>query len=137
MNLNSTYSTNKYLNSKQLKLFDFGIQRQENNYLSEISENEKIDLTHNMMLDFVLTVYNYAKLTFNKYSSYYSKKKYTQPELFAILTYTRRQYIKNHITIDSKYMLIRHNNVLKGPKFDTVFAISAIKAIKSINHGTY
>ena len=31
MTLNNTYSTNKYLNSKQLKLFDFGIQRQENN----------------------------------------------------------------------------------------------------------
>ena len=74
MTLNNTYSTNKYLNSKQLKLFDFGIQRQENNYLSEISKNEKIDLTHNMMLDFVLTAYNYAKLTFNKYSSHYSKK---------------------------------------------------------------
>ena len=66
------YSTNKYLNSKQLKLFDFGIQRQNNNYLSEISKNEKINLTHNMMLDFVLTAYNYAKLTFNKYSSHYS-----------------------------------------------------------------
>ena len=212
------YSTNKYLNSKQLKLFDFGIQRQNNNYLSEISKNEKINLTHNMMLDFVLTAYNYAKLTFNKYSSHYSKKKYTQPQLFAIIAYkiynkydyrttidnlnvstklqkalrlktiphhttiqkffkrietkqinninrlllqyfpvkecyfsldgtgytnsysdiyynnrtnkTRRQYIKNHITIDSKYMLIRHYNALKGPKFDTVFAISAIRAIK-------
>ena len=43
MTLNNTYSTNKYLNSKQLKLFDFGIQRQNNNYLSEISKNEKIN----------------------------------------------------------------------------------------------
>mgnify|MGYP003219133837 CR=1 FL=1 len=27
-------------------------------------------------------------------------------------------------------MLIRHYNALKGPKFDTIFAISAIRAIK-------
>ncbi len=37
----NTYSTNNYLNSKQLKLFDFGIQRRNNNYLSEISEMKK------------------------------------------------------------------------------------------------
>ena len=37
----NTYSINKYLNSKQLKLFDFGIQRQNNNYLSEISKKMK------------------------------------------------------------------------------------------------
>jgi len=36
---------------------------------------EKVDLTGNMMLDFVLTAYNYAKLTFKKYSSQYSKQK--------------------------------------------------------------
>ncbi|WP_162685726.1 transposase [Methanosphaera sp. BMS] len=169
-------------------------------------------------MDFVLTAYNYAKLTFKKYSSQYSKQKYTQPQLFAILAYktynkydyrniienlnvstklqkalnlktiphyttiqkffkklpvkklnqintlllqqfplyecyfsldgtgftnsysdiyynnrtkkTRRSYIKNHITVDSKYMLIRHHNATKGPKYDINFAISAIRAIR-------
>lgn len=38
--------------------------------------------------------------------------------------------MKNHITIDSEYMLIRHKSVKKGPRFDTVFAISAIRSIK-------
>ena len=39
---------------------------------------------------------------------------------------TRRSYIKNHITVDSQYMLIRHHNAIKGPKYDINFAISAI-----------
>ena len=34
--------------------------------------------------------------------------------------------MKNHIVVDSEYMLIRHQNVKKGPRFDTVFAIPAI-----------
>ena len=43
---------------------------------------------------------------------------------------TRRSYIKNHITVDSKYMLIRHHNATKGPKYDTNFAIRAIRCYK-------
>ena len=38
------------------------------------------------MLNFLLTVYNYAKLTFKRYFSFYSNKIY-QPQLFAILAY--------------------------------------------------
>jgi hypothetical protein len=61
-----------------------------------------------------------------------------QDSLIPIQTYitttelkkTRRSYIKNHITVDSKYMLIRHHNATKGPKYDTNFAISAIQAIR-------
>ena len=37
---------------------------------------------------------------------------------------------KNHITVDSQYMLIRHHNATKGPKYDTNFAISAIRTIQ-------
>ena len=62
----NTYSINNYLNSRQLKLFDFGISRQKTPSLLQLSEIEKVDLTGNMMLDFVLTAYNYAKLTFKK-----------------------------------------------------------------------
>ena len=54
---------------------------------AQLSKIEKVDLTGNMMLDFVLTAYNYAKIKFNKYSSIYSKQKYTLPQLFAILAY--------------------------------------------------
>ena len=32
--------------------------------------------------------------------------------------------------MDSQYMLIRHHNAIKGPKYDTNFAISAIRAIR-------
>ena len=61
-----------------------------------------------------------------------------QDSLIPIQTYitttklkkTRRSYIKNHITVDSQYMLIRHHNATKGPKYDTNFAISAIRAIR-------
>lgn len=42
----------------------------------------------------------------------------------------RKSYMKNHITIDSEYMLIRHQSVKKGSQFDIVFAISAIRSIK-------
>ena len=221
MQTENIYSINNYLNSKQLKLFDFGLSRQKTPSLLQLSKIEKVDLTGNMMLDFVLTAYNYAKIKFNKYSSIYSKQKYTLPQLFAILAYktynkydyrntinnlslsdklqkalnlktiphyttiqkffkkisveklkeidrlllqhfpvsecyfsldgtgftnsysdlyynnrtkkTRRSYIKNHITVDSEYMLIRHHNAIKGPKYDTNFAISAIRAIRCYN----
>ena len=69
------YSTNNYLNSRELKHFDFGIPKQKTNSLLQLSKIEKVDLTRNMMLDFVLIAYNYAKLTFKKYSSLYSKQK--------------------------------------------------------------
>ena len=32
--------------------------------------------------------------------------------------------------MDSQYMLIRHYNAIKGPKYDTNFAISAIRCYK-------
>ena len=170
------------------------------------------------MLDFVITCYNYAQMIILKYSHEYSKHKYTQPQLFAILSYKiynkynyrrlidnlnvsdtikkviglktiphyttiqkffkklkteylnaindllltffpvnncyfsldgtgytssysdiyynnrmkkpQKSYMKNHIVVDSEYMLIRHQNVKKGPRFDTVFTISAIRTIE-------
>ena len=87
MQTRNIYSINNYMHSRQLKLFDFGMPRHETPSLYQLSKIEKVDLTGNMMLDFVLTAYNYAKLTFKKYSSQYSKQKYTQPQLFAILAY--------------------------------------------------
>ena len=86
MQTENIYSINKYMNSRQLKLFDFEMPRHKTPSLFQLSKNEKIDLTGNMMLDFVLTVYNYVKLTFKKYSSQYSKQKYTT-QFFTILTY--------------------------------------------------
>ena len=45
----------------------------------------------------------------------------------------RKSYMKNHIVVDSEYMLIRHQNVKKkDPRFDTVFAIPAIRSIEKI-----
>jgi hypothetical protein len=77
MQTENIYSINNYLNSRQLKLFDFGMPRHETPSLYQLSKIEKVNLTGNMMLDFVLTAYNYAKLTFKKYYSQYSKQKYT------------------------------------------------------------
>ena len=62
MQTENIYSINKYMNSGQLKLFDFGMQRHKTPSLFQLSKIEKVDLTGNMMLDFVLTAYNYAKL---------------------------------------------------------------------------
>ena len=36
------------------------------NSLLQLSKIEKVNLTDNMMLDFVLITYNYAKITFKK-----------------------------------------------------------------------
>lgn len=54
----------------------------------------------------------------NTYSDIYYKNRMKKP---------RKSYMKNHITIDLEYMLIRHQSVKKGPLFDTVFVISAKK----------
>ena len=62
-------------------------QNRKTNSLHQLSKIEKVNLTSNMMLNFVLIAYNYAKLTFKKYSSLYSKQKYTLPQLFGILAY--------------------------------------------------
>ncbi len=86
MQTENIYSINKYMNSRQLKLFDFGMPRHKTPSLFQLSKIEKVDLTDNMMLYFVLTAYNYVKLTFKKYSSQYSKQKYTT-QFFTILTY--------------------------------------------------
>lgn len=56
----------------------------------------------------------------NTYSDIYYNNRMKKP---------RKSYMKNHITIDSEYMLIRHQSVKKGPRFDTVFVISAIRSI--------
>lgn len=46
---------------------------------------------------------------------------------------TKRKYTKNHIAIDSKYMLIRHSQALHGARHDSVFAIAAINKISKYN----
>lgn len=42
----------------------------------------------------------------NIYSDIYYKNRMKKP---------RKSYMKNHITIDSEYMIIRHQSVKKGP----------------------
>ena len=58
MQSENIYSINNYLNSRQLKLFDFGISRHKTHSLLKLSKIEKVDLTDNMMLNFVLISYN-------------------------------------------------------------------------------
>ena len=71
--------------SNQFKLFDFEVSRNETNL--SIFKPFEFSLTNNMVFYFVITAYNYAKIVFKPYSSVYSGKKYTQPQLFAIITY--------------------------------------------------
>ena len=66
-------------------------QNRKTNSLLQLSKIEKVNLTDNMMLNFVLIANNYAKITFKKYSSMYSKQKYTMPQLFGILAYKNIQ----------------------------------------------
>ena len=63
------------MNSRQLNFSIVECQDMKTPSLYQLSKIEKVELTGNMMLDFVLTAYNYAKLTFKKYPSQYSKTK--------------------------------------------------------------
>ncbi len=45
----------------------------------------------------------------------------------------RKSYVKNHISIDVKSRLILHFAAQRGPRFDTRFAIAAIRNIKKYN----
>ena len=72
------------MSSRQLNLFDFGLKPSKNNNLLNSINS---DFMGNQLLDFVITCYNYAKKVISKYSHEYSKHKYTQSQLFAILSY--------------------------------------------------
>ena len=104
---------------------------------------EKVDLTGNMMLDFVLTAYNYAKLTFKKYSSQYSKQKYTQPQLFAILaykTYNKYDYRNTIENLKISTKLQKALNLKTIPHYTTIqkfFKKLPVKKIKSNKHITF
>uniref|UniRef100_UPI00280B3E6A hypothetical protein n=1 Tax=uncultured Methanosphaera sp. TaxID=262501 RepID=UPI00280B3E6A len=80
-----TNPTNKFMFFNSFKSFGFGILKQETDL--KLVESLKINLTHKIVLDFVISAYNYAKNVFKNDTSIYSKKKYTQPQLFAIITY--------------------------------------------------
>ena len=214
------YNTQQYIGSKQLKLNKWvGISNYVNSKLTV--DNLYEILTKNFEFNFVMTCYNYARKVMPKYKNKYSKKTFTQPQLFAILAYkiynekkyrdtmdslelsdkltkalrlkkiphfttlqkffdqldikyirkidevlqsffpadnclfsldgsgmtnnysdlyynhrtkkTKRKYTKNHITIDSKYMLIRHSQALHGARHDSIFAVAAINKIKKYN----
>lgn len=45
----------------------------------------------------------------------------------------RKSYVKNHISIDVDSRLILHFAAQRGPRFDTRFAIAAIRNIKKYN----
>jgi hypothetical protein len=113
MQSENIYYINNYLNSRQLKLFDFGLSRHNTHSLLQLSQIEKVDLTGNMMLDFILTAYNYAKITFKRYSSFYSKQKYTQPQLFAILAYKTYNKYDYRNTIENLKVSTKLQKALK------------------------
>lgn len=127
------------MHSRQLKLFDFGMPRHETPSLYQLSKIEKVDLTGNMMLDFVLTAYNYAKLTFNKYYYFYSKQKYTQPQLFAILAYKTYNKYDYRNTIENLKISTKLQKALKLktiPHYTTIqkfFKKLPVKKLKQIN----
>lgn len=91
------------------------------------------------MLDFVLTAYNYAKLTFNKYSYFYSKQKYTQPQLFAILAYKTYNKYDYRNTIENLKISTKLQKALKLktiPHYTTIqkfFKKLPVKKLKQIN----
>ena len=94
---------------------------------------DKLDIKHIRFIDDILNSLFPAEDCYfsldgsgmtNNYSDIYYNRRTNK---------TKRSYIKNHITIDSKYMLIRHSQALNGARHDTQFAIAAINVIKKYN----
>lgn len=104
--------------SKQLNLSDFGFEKPAVKKIKEINK----DIKPNKLLKFIKYVFKYSKILLNKYSNRFSKHDFTQPALFTLLAvkiYTRSTYRQ---IID-----------LFGVRFDTRFAIAAIRNIKKYN----
>ncbi|WP_297979752.1 hypothetical protein [uncultured Methanobrevibacter sp.] len=79
-----TYSPYKYLYSKQLNLFDFGLEPVEDSVRKFLKDCKK-DIKAVNLFKFIEVTFNTAKMVLNDYSSYFSNHIYTQPKLFTIL----------------------------------------------------
>jgi hypothetical protein len=81
--------------SRQLNLLDFGLEKKFKNFAQKIFKDNKNPINMNKLVKFIEYTYNYAKMVFDKYSSYFSKHLYTQPVLFTLLAikiYTKATY---------------------------------------------
>lgn len=134
----SFYDIKQYIPSKQSKLdnwFDIKINP------SEIPSTNDVytTLTSNFEFNFVMTCYNYAKRVLPKYGSKYSKKLYTQPQLFALLaykTYHNNEYRENSESLELSDKLIKALRLKKVPHFTTLqkfFKKIGTKYIKKID----
>ena len=79
-----TYSPYKYLYSKQLNLFDFGLEPVETCARKFLKDRKK-DIRDVNLSKFIEFTFNAAKMVLNDHSSYFSNHIYTQPKLFTIL----------------------------------------------------
>jgi len=77
--------------SKQLELDKWlGLTSDKNQYDTSV-DGVYADLTSNQLFNFVMCCYNYAKKVLPKYKSKFSKKTFTPPQLFAVLSYKNIQ----------------------------------------------
>jgi hypothetical protein len=117
------HSPSNYLFSKQLNLSDFNFEKPAKNFIKRHLKNHNEDLTNNQLLKFIETTFNYAKISLNTYSNYFSNHLYTQPVLFTILAlkiYTKSTYREITQFLQLSDQIIKYLRIKKVPHYTTI-----------------
>ena len=109
--------------SRQLNLLDFGLEKKFKNFAQKIFKDNKNHINVNKLVKFIEYTYNYAKMVFNKYSSYFSKHLYTQPVLFTILAikiYTKATYRQTTELLNISDKIQEYLKIKRVPHYTTI-----------------
>ena len=123
MTSNINYPPICYLFSRQLNLSDFGLEKKFKNSTQKILKENNKYITTNNFLKFIEYTYKYAKISLNKYSSYFSNHLYTQPALFTILAikiYTRSTYRQITDLLGLSDKIKKYLKIKRIPHFTTI-----------------
>ena len=108
--------------SKQLNLFDFGLEPVEDSVRKFLKDCKK-DIKAVNLFKFIEVTFNTAKMVLNDYSSYFSNHIYTQPKLFTILAikiYTHCTYRELTDLLELSDKLKNYLGLKKIPHYTTI-----------------
>ena len=108
--------------SKQLNLFDFGLEPVEDSVRKFLKDCKK-DIKAVNLFKFIEVTFNTAKMVLNDYSSYFSNHIYTQPKLFTILAikiYTNCTYRELTDLLELSDKLKNYLGLKKIPHYTTI-----------------
>lgn len=123
MTSNIKYPPICYLFSRQLNLSDFGLEKKFKNFNRKILKEKNNLIRTNNLIKFIEYAYNYAKITLNKYSNYFSNHLYTQQVLFTILAikiYTRSTYRQITDLLELSDKIKKYLKIKRVPHFTTI-----------------